>query len=290
MIKNFFMGAAVIALLSGMTPVNADPIVIKVDGKQYTYSQVMTEKATLPKKLQSAPDDKLFPLLQNKIVDSYLVGKAAATSGVENKQEVKDAIEKVKKQIIEQAFLFDKIKNLITEDKIKVKFDELIKNFPKEEETHARHILVKDKATATAVIKALKQGVDFKKIAKEKSIDTATAKEGGDLGFFRKSELTKDLAEIAFTLTPGTYTQEPVKTEFGWHVLFVEARREAKPPTFEEAKDTLKAMMAEELLVNMLKDLRKGADVQLFDKDGKPVKEEKTEAADKAPPKENKGK
>ncbi|MDZ4322972.1 MAG: peptidylprolyl isomerase, partial [Alphaproteobacteria bacterium] len=85
---------------------------------------------------------------------------------------------------------------------------------------------------ALSVIKALKNGTDFKKLAQSKSKDE-TAKEGGDLGWFRKSELPTELGEAAFALTPGTYSQEPIKTDFGWHVILVEGVRDAKPPKFD---------------------------------------------------------
>ncbi|MBY0502000.1 MAG: peptidyl-prolyl cis-trans isomerase [Alphaproteobacteria bacterium] len=271
---SFLKSLSVVALLTTTTPVMAaDPVVAIVDGQKFTYSQVMEAKASLPKQYQSAPDDKIFPVLVNQAVDTYLINKAAQASGEAEKPEVKKAIAKQTEELIAQSYLFDKVKGTITDAAVQAKYDEFVKSFPQEKEVHLRHILVENKDTAMSVIKALKGGSDFKKLAQAKSKD-ATAKEGGDLGFFRKSELPKELADAAFALTPGSYSQEPVKTDFGWHVLKVEEIRDAKPPKFDEVKNELKALMTQEAVIALIKELRSQAQVELFDKDGKPMPKE----------------
>ena len=274
------------ALLAGFVltaPLSAaDPVVVKVDGKDFTYSQVMAEKDKLPKQAQSLPEETLFPVLQNQVVDLMLIEKAAASAGLENDPKVKEAIKKMTAQLIDQAYLAKQIEGVVTDAAIKAKYDEIIKNFPKDKEFKIRHILVKDEATAKAVIKALKNGSDFAKLAKEKSID-GSAKEGGDLGYVRKDEVAKEFGDVAFALEVGAYNETPVKTEFGWHVIKIEDKRDAKPPTFDEAKEELKALMAEEAILKLLKDLRAKAKIELFDKDGKPVKAPAPEAAQKSP-------
>lgn len=268
---SFLKSISLVAFLAATTPVKAaDPVVANVNGQKFTYSQVMAAKEGLPKQFQSAPEDKVFPVLLNQAVDTYLIEKAAVAAGIENKPEVKKNIEKAKEGVIAQAFILDKIKDKITDAAIKEKYNEVIKKFPQEKEVHLRHILVDNKETAQSVIKALKNGTDFKKLAQTKSKD-GTAKEGGDLGFFRKSELPKELSEAAFALTPGTYSQEPVKSDFGWHVLLVEEVRDAIPPKFDDIKNELKGLVTQEAVVTLVKDLRAGAKIQLFDKDGKPL-------------------
>lgn len=262
---------SLVAFLAISSPVlAADPVVGVVDGQKFTYSQVMESKSSLPKQYQSAPDDKLFPVLLNQAVDTYLINKAAQASGEAQKPEVKKAIAKATENIIAQSYLLDKVKDTISDAAVKAKYAEVIKNFPQEKEVHLKHILVDNEDTAKSVIKALKGGSDFKKLAQAKSKDE-TAKDGGDLGFFRKSELPKELADAAFAMTPGSYSQEPIKTDFGWHVLKVEEFRDAKPPKFEEVQNELKSLMTQEAIVALVKDLRSKAKIQLFDKAGKPL-------------------
>jgi peptidyl-prolyl cis-trans isomerase C len=275
---------SLLAFLAASGPaLAADPVVAEVDGKKFTYSEVMAAKESLPKQYQAAPEEKLFPALVNQAVDTYLINKAAQASGEAQKAEVKKAIEKATEGIVAQAYLSSKIMPIVNDASVKAKYDEVVKNFPKEKEVHLRHILVDSKETAASVIKALKNGGDFKKLATAKSKDETTAKEGGDLGFFRKSELPTELADAAFALKPGSYSEEPVKTDFGWHVLKVDEMRDAKPPKFEDIQGELKQLMAQEAIVALVKDLRAQAKVNLFDKNGKPLPEKKPEEAAKTP-------
>lgn len=279
--SSFLKSMSLVALLATSTPVWAvDPVVANVDGTKFTYSQVMEAKSSLPKQFQSESDEKLFPILVNQAVDNYLINKAAEAAGEANKPEVKKAIQKATEGIVAQAFLMEKIKPLITDAAVQAKYAEVVKNFPKEKEVHLRHILVADENTAKAVIKALKSGTDFKKLAQTKSTDE-TAKEGGDLGFFVKSQLPKELADAAFALSAGTYSQQPIKTDFGWHVIKVEEYRDAQPPKLDEVKNELKALITQEAIIALLKDLRSKAKVELFAKDGKPLpKEEEKKSAE----------
>ncbi|MDI9638557.1 peptidyl-prolyl cis-trans isomerase [Kamptonema cortianum] len=277
---------SLVAFLAVSTPTfAADPVVAIVDDQKFTYSEIMKAKEGLPKQYQSAPEDKIFPALVNQAVDTFLINKAAQASGEANNPEVKQAIQKATENIVSQAYLLSQIKGKITDADVKAKYEEVVKQFPQEKEVHIRHILVDDKNVALSVIKALQNGTDFKKLAQSKSKDE-TAKEGGELGWFRKGELPAELAEAAFALKPGTYSQEPIKTDFGWHVIMLEGVRDAKPPKFDEVKDELKSLMTQEAILALVKDLRSKAKVELFDKNGKPLPKEaekKSEAATPAP-------
>ena len=269
-----------VAFLSVTTPAFAgDPVVADVDGHKITYAEVMELKTTLPKQYKSMPDDKLFPVLLNQVVDTYLLNKAAQASGEAKNPEVEKSIAKATEEIVSQAYLFAKVKDQVSDAAVKAKYDEIVKAFKPEPEIHLFHILVDKEDVAKAVIKALKGGTDFKKLAQSKSKD-ATAKDGGDLGFFRKSELPQDLADAAFALKAGSYSDTPVKTDFGWHVLKVAETRDAKPPKFDVVSNEIKSLLTQEAIVTLLKDLRATAKVALFDKNGKPLpqKEEKPAA------------
>jgi len=278
---SLFKSVSLLAFLAATTSsamAAPDTVRATVDGQKFTYAEIMKEKDGLPKQYQSEPDSKLFPALEDQVIGAFVVYKAAKAEGLENKPEVKKAIEKAVEGIVSQAYLLEKVKGKITDASLKGKYEEIVKKFPDEKEAHLRHILVSDKETAQAVIKALKNGTDFKKLAQQKSKD-GTAKDGGDLGFMRKSELPQELADAAFALTPGTSSQEPIKTDFGWHVLKIEEIRDAKPPKFDEIKNELKALMTQEAIMGIIKELRSKAKIELFDENGKPVSAEKAEAA-----------
>jgi peptidyl-prolyl cis-trans isomerase C len=148
------------------------------------------------------------------------------------------------------------------------RYEERLKAMPTEEEVHARHILVSTEDEAKALIAELKKGAAFDKLAKEKSTDKASGAEGGDLGWFKKSDMVKEFADAAFALKKGELTDNPVKTQFGYHVIKLEDRRQAPPPTFEELQDQIREELARETVTQILDQLRAGAKIEKFNIDG----------------------
>ena len=139
---------------------------------------------------------------------------------------------------------------------------------PSEEEVHARHILVATEDEAKALIAEIKKGAAFDKLAKDKSTDKASGAEGGDLGWFKKSDMVKEFADAAFDLKKGELTETPIKTQFGYHVIQVEDRRKAPPPAFEELAEQLREEMAREAVTAELDLLRSRAKIEKFNIDG----------------------
>ena len=130
-----------------------------------------------------------------------------------------------------------------------------VAKMPEREEVRARHILVKTKAEADGVIKALgAKGATFEAVAKEKSKDGSAA-QGGDLGYFTKDMMVPEFAEAAFALKPGEVSKAPVQTQFGWHVIKVEDRRMAKAPPFEEVQPQLQAQLSREEVLSLFQNL-----------------------------------
>jgi peptidyl-prolyl cis-trans isomerase C len=137
------------------------------------------------------------------------------------------------------------------------------------EEVHARHILVGSEAEARDIIKQLDAGADFAELAKAKSTDPSAKTNGGDLGYFRRDAMVPEFAEAAFTIKPGTIDQEPVKTQFGWHVIKVEDRRQTVPP-FAEKEPELREQVAREIVTALVASARSGAKIERFNLDGTP--------------------
>ncbi|MFC4769996.1 peptidylprolyl isomerase [Effusibacillus consociatus] len=123
----------------------------------------------------------------------------------------------------------------VTEDEIKKYYDEHGKDYGQKEQVKARHILVDTEAEAKAVLDRLKKGEDFAKIAKEKSKDSTSAVKGGDLGFFEQGNMVPEFDKIAFTLKAGAIS-EPVKTDFGYHIIQVLEKKQATTPTLDQIR------------------------------------------------------
>ena len=137
-------------------------------------------------------------------------------------------------------------------------------NTPPVNEVHARHILVKTKEEATAIIKQLDGGAKFEDIAKEKSSDGSAA-QGGDLGWFGPGQMVPEFEKAAFALEVGAYTKEPVQTQFGWHVIKVEDKRAQQPPAFEQVKDQIRSALLRDKYFALVKSARDAAKVEISD-------------------------
>jgi peptidyl-prolyl cis-trans isomerase C len=128
----------------------------------------------------------------------------------------------------------------------------------------ARHILVATEAEAKTILADLKKGGNFETIAKEKSKDPGAAAQGGDLGYFTKDQMVPEFAEVAFKLQKGELS-DPVKTQFGWHIIKVEDKRSKSPPPFEQVKDQVETFVQRKAQADYVSKLREGAKVERLD-------------------------
>ena len=127
----------------------------------------------------------------------------------------------------------------LSDSEIKAYFDKNQAQYGQPEQVKARHILLKTEDEAKQVIAQLKAGANFEQLAKEKSTDETTKANGGELGYFSRGKMTPEFEKAAFALKVGTYTTEPVKTEFGYHVILVEDHKQAVVPDYTKIKDTV---------------------------------------------------
>ena len=152
----------------------------------------------------------------------------------------------------------------LTDEALHQTYDEAVRSMAGQEEVRARHILVDDEDEAKKVLDQLKSGADFAALAKEKSKDPGAA-EGGDLGYFTKDQMVPEFADVAFKMYPGQLSN-PVKTQFGWHVIKIEDKRTKQPPEFDKVKDQIEAYLARKAQTEFITKLRQSAKVERLDK------------------------
>jgi peptidyl-prolyl cis-trans isomerase C len=261
----------------------ADPVVAKVNGTEIRLSDVAEAAQQLPTEMRSMPPSMLFPLLIDQLVDRAAIVELARKRGLDKEPAVARQIVRAQDQALQGALISRDVGPLVTEAEVRARYDREIAGKPGEEEVHARHILLGSEADAKAVIAELKKGDDFAAIAKARSTDKASG--DGDLGFFKKNDMVPEFGEAAFALKPGQVTETPVKTQFGWHVIKLEARRAAPPPTFEEAQDELRSKMIQDGVQKVLAQARAGVTVERFNMDGTPRKATDAAEPPPAPPK-----
>ena len=243
-------------------------MVATVNGQPIRLSELEVAQQSLPQQYRNMPLQAVFPALLDRIIDSKLVVQEGKKNKVTEDPAFKKRMAFVEDQVLQDFWIQREIARQVTAEKLQKRYEERLKQMPTEEEVHARHILVSTEDEAKALIAELKKGAAFDKLAKEKSTDKASGAEGGDLGWFKKSDMVKEFADAAFNLKKGELTETPVKTQFGYHVIKVEDRRKAPPPAFEEMADQLREEMAREAVTAQLDQLRSGAKIEKFAMDG----------------------
>lgn len=259
-----------------------DPVVARVNGTEFHRSDVNKELSALPPQLQQMPVDTIYPQLLERMIDSKLVADQGRAEKIDQTDEYKNRVKATDERILTDITLRAKVKPLITDDKVRARYDAVMAKNKGEEEVRARHILVKTEAEAKDLIEQLGKGGDFAKLAAEKSTDKGSAANGGDLGYFTKASMVPAFADAAFAMKKGDVSKTPVKTEFGYHVIKVEDRRTAPPVPFDKVKPQIEAALADEMANEYVDGLKKKAKIERFDLNGGPLKPEAAPAA--APP------
>lgn len=252
-----------------------DVVVAVVNGQKIMRSEVEMAAGELPPQYRQYPMQLIFPALLDQVISSKLLAAEGRKQGLQNDPDVKRRLASLEDQLIRSAYLQKEIEKQITPAALKARYDKQVAAAPAQEEVNARHILVKTEDEAKAIIADLKKNADFAKIAKEKSTDPGSGANGGDLGWFKKDDMVGEFSEAAFKLKKGEVTAAPVKTQFGFHVIKLEDRRPAKPPTFEDMEEDLRSEMAREIGTQMIEQMRKKAQIERFNMDGSKIVEEK---------------
>lgn len=247
-----------------------DPVVATVNGTDIHLSEVTATQQQLPEQYRSYPLQALFPDLLDMVISRQLAADEARKEGLANDPEVKATVARIEDQVLQRVLLDRYLTKQVTEEALKAAYQKMIADQPPSETIHARHILVETEAEAKQIIKELNDGADFAKLAEERSTGPSKSK-GGDLGYFGKDEMVPEFSAAAFKLKPGEITQEPVKTQFGWHVIKVEDRKPADVPTFEESRDHLMSQLSREAGMKYLQSLRDKAEIKRFNMDGTPM-------------------
>lgn len=223
---------------------------------QYLYDAFAAEQ-----KAQGAPDS---PELQNAIKEELIrreiLTQEAKKKGLDKKPEIIGQMELARQAVLIRAFLADYVRaNPISDDKLKKDY-ETIKSQLGSTEYKARHVLVEKEDDAKAIIAKLDKGEKISDLAKQ-SKDPGSKDNGGELGWSSPSSYVKPFAEALQKLKKGEYTKQPVKTEFGYHVIQLDDTRPLNPPPFEQVKPQLQQRASQQQVEQLVKDLRAKAKV-----------------------------
>lgn len=277
-----FIVAALVIASSATAQDAEDKVVATIDGNPVYASQLALAEAEMGSQFQRLPEDQRRAAVLSALIDIKLMAKQAEQAGVPETEDFKKKLQFLRDRTLHNEYFRTQVVEALTEDEVRARYEKEIAAMPAEQEIRARHILVDSEEQAKAIIAELDAGKDFVELAKEKSTGPS-GEQGGDLGYFTRGRMVPEFEEAAFALEPGTYTKEPVKTEFGWHVIEVEDKRDAAPPTYEQVADQIQRLMMQEKYLALLQAAHESADVEVTDPELKKALETQEAAPETAP-------
>lgn len=240
-----------------------DPVVARVNGIEIHQSDLALAEEDLGSNLPPMTSEAKRDYLVTYLTDMLLVAQAAEKQKVADTEEFKRRLAFERNKLLSEMLLTQQAKGAVSEAAMRQVYGEAAKQIGGEKEVRARHILVPTEAEAKDIEAELKKGADFATLAKDRSKDPG-ASEGGDLGYFTKDQMVPEFADAAFKLAPGQVSA-PIKTQFGWHIIKVEDKRDRPVPPFEKVKDQIEAYLVRKAQTDFVTKLRDGAKVERLD-------------------------
>ena len=251
-----------VCLASTMAQANDQISVGTVNGKDIWLDDVLRAAERLPEEFQQTPLENYYAQLVADIIDSQLAAAAARNDGFDQKPEIADAMKMAANRVLAESWLAEKVRADVTETAIQNAYDKFVADTASREQVTASHILLETEADAKAVIAALQDGGDFAALAKEKSTGPS-GPNGGALGTFGRGQMVPAFETAAFDLAVGSYSDTPVQTQFGWHVIKVDGKDIAPAPDLESMRAQLANNLSTQALGRLLEELRASQDIQL---------------------------
>ncbi|WP_445500946.1 peptidylprolyl isomerase [Microvirga sp. G4-2] len=247
-------------------------VVARVNGIEITEGDLAIAAEDPALQMPNVPDEQKREMLTGYLIDLKLGSKAAEAAKIGSGADFARKLAYNRDKTLLDEYLDQTAKKAVTPEAARKLYDETVKNIPAEQEVRARHILVENEDEAKKVASRVKGGEDFAKVAGEVSKDPGSKTDGGDLGFFTKDRMVEPFAEAAFKLEPGQIS-DPVKSQFGWHVIKVEEKRTKPAPSFEETKDQVEAYLGRKAQQDLIMSLRKDAKIEKLDDKGNLVEQ-----------------
>jgi len=274
------VGIAALVAASGFAFAKApatDPVIAKVNGVEIRQSDLAIAEEDIGRDMPQNDEAGKRDYLVNYLTDLILIAKAAEAKKIPDTAEFKQRLAFARNKALMEAVLGEESKAAVTEPALRKIYEDATKNMGGQPEVHARHILFRvndpnDQAASKAAedkvkntIARIKKGEDFATLAKALTEDPSGKQDGGDLGYFTREQMVPEFSEVAFKLEKGQVS-DPVKTQFGWHVLMVEDKRMREPPPFDKVRGEIEQFASRKSQVDLVAKLRADAKIERLDK------------------------
>ena len=270
----FAATAAVVVLLAGAFTYKVyaernNGIAAVVNGEQITVAEVKEAYEGTPQIKTQVSFEEFYNRALEVMINSKLALQAATAANVQASAEYQKELAVMQDDLARKVYIDQQLTKKVTDEEVKKVYDEYVANFKSEKEVKAKHILVDTEDLAKEIIEKLnKKSAKFDDLAKQYSKDQA------DLGYFTAEAMVPEFSEAAFAMKKGTFSQKPVKTEFGYHVILVEDIRDSKPLAFEAVAEQIKGNLSQQAVGQIVAELHKNAQIEKFDLKGKKIVDE----------------
>ncbi len=210
--------------------------------------------------IEQLPENVLKAMVLEVVVNNQ-IDQDAKKLKYQKDPEIKKLVDNYRNGLIREKYLNDNIYSKVTDEDVEKEYDRLVRNLEGKEERRIKHILVENEDEIERVRRSVLRTGNFERIARQKSIDTVSGENGGDIGYVLKEELVPEFGDMAFILKIGEISK-PVKTQYGWHIIKVEDARPAQFLPFEEVKENIRQRLQQQAIQDYLVSLTKDADVE----------------------------
>ena len=258
-------GSLILSASLSLSPALADgKVLAKVNGIDVTDTDVKLAQSEIGPNLGDMPADQRLSILVEYLIQNKLMAAAADKAGLGSDASMPARIEYYKGRALRDLYFDKNIQGAVTETDAKALYDKQVAAIKPVEEIHASHILVEKKEEADDIVAKLKAGGDFAALAKEKSKDSGSGANGGDLGFFKKGDMVKPFEDAANALKPGDISA-PVQSQFGWHVIKLIEKRNRPAPPFDSVKDRILNSLLQQKAQEVIGSMHKQAKIDYID-------------------------
>ncbi len=244
-------------------------VAAKVNGEIIYVNDLKQSYADHPQIQNKVPFEEFYAKTLDVFVNSKLVYQAAQAAKIEETPEYQRQLITAKEDLARKLYLEKMVDEQVNDEAVQKLYDEYKSTFESKKEIRAKHILVDSEDKAEEVIKKLKKGEDFVKLANEYSKDQV------ELGYFTEDMMVPEFSKAAFNMDKGEFSKKPVKTEFGWHVILVEDIRASQPLELKDVEPQLRNMVTQQAIAKTFEDLHQKAKIEKFTLDGNPIPESK---------------
>ncbi len=256
--------AAMTVAINPVYAQEAGDVVAKVGDSEVTEADIAFASQDFASQLQQVPPPQWRGILADIVVDMEVMANAARAAGIDKEDDFERQVDFLRMRALRNAYIVREVENKVTDADVKAAYDKEFTNYSGEEEISARHILVKTREEAEAIVKELDGGKDFADLAKEKSTGPS-APNGGSLGFFSRGQMVKPFEDVAFQLEVGTFSKEPVETQFGWHVIKVDEKRQQSAPELPAVEERIRQELLRARYEEVMTQLKADTTIEILD-------------------------